>query len=148
MAQVPSVEGKPVPVTETMVPVGPELGFRLKADADFVKAGVADTNPSELAYMTEYAPGATAPETTKLPVIWKVAAEMLQDMAVGSPSGELYNEAQPAAASAAVKPEPATDTSVKDSPLVGTSVIAGVTAKLPVPTFPAAVTTVTVQVPP
>ena len=69
MAQVPSAGGKPVPVTETMVPVGPELGSRLKADADFVKAGVADTNPSELANLTEYDPGATVPETTKLPVI-------------------------------------------------------------------------------
>jgi hypothetical protein len=73
---------------------------------------------------------------------------MLQDTAFGSPSGELYNEAQPAAASVAVKPEPATDTSVKDSPLVGFSVIVGVTAKFPVPTFPAAVITVMVQVPP
>lgn len=146
--QVASAGGKPVPLTDTMVPVGPELGFRLKADADFVKAVVEDTNPSELWNMTEYNPGATVPETTKLPVIWNVAAEMLQDTAVGSPSGELYKEAQPAAASAALKPEPATDTSVKDSPLVGFSVIVGVTAKLPVPTFPAAVTTVTVQVPP
>jgi hypothetical protein len=82
------------------------LGSRSKADADFVKAGVAVTNPSELGYMTEYDPAATVPEATKLPVIRKVAAEMLQDMAVGSPSGELYNEAQPTAASAAVKPEP------------------------------------------
>jgi hypothetical protein len=52
-----------------MVPVGPELGSRLKADADFVKAGVAVTNPSELGNMTEYDPGATVPETTKLPDI-------------------------------------------------------------------------------
>jgi hypothetical protein len=52
MEQVPSVVGKPVPVTETMVPVGPELGSSLKADADFAKAGVADTNPSELGNMT------------------------------------------------------------------------------------------------
>lgn len=73
---------------------------------------------------------------------------MLQDTAVGSPSGVLYKEAQPAAASAALKPEPATDTSVNDSPLDGVSVIVGVTAKFPVPTFPWAVTTVTVQVPP
>jgi hypothetical protein len=128
--------------------MGPELGLRVKADGDFVKAGVADTNPSELENLTEYDPGATVPETTKLPVIRKVTAEMLQDTAVGSPSGVLYKEAQPAAASAALKPEPATDTSVKDSPLVGFIVIAGVTAKLPVPTFPAAVITVTVQVPP
>ena len=70
MVQVASVGGKPVPVTETMVPVGPELGFRLKADTDFVKAGVADTNPSALGNMTVYDPGATVPETTKLPVIW------------------------------------------------------------------------------
>ena len=69
MPQVPSVEGKPVPVTETMVPVGPKLGSRSKADADFVKAGVADTNPSELGNLTEYDPGATVPETTKLPDI-------------------------------------------------------------------------------
>ena len=69
MAQVPSVGVKPVPVTETMVPVGPELGSRLKADADFVKAGVAVTTPSELGNLTEYDPGATVPETTKLPVI-------------------------------------------------------------------------------
>jgi hypothetical protein len=148
MVQVASVGGKPVPLTDTMVPVGPELGFRSKADADFVKAGVEDTNPSELGNLTEYDPGATVPETTKLPVIWKVTPEMLQDTAVGSPSGVLYKEAQPATASAALKPEPATDTNVKDSPLVGFSVIVGVTAKLPFPTFPAAVTTVTVQVPP
>jgi hypothetical protein len=69
MEQVASAGGKPVPVTETMVPVGPELGFRLKADADFVKAGVAVTNPSALGNMTEYDPGATVPETTKLPDI-------------------------------------------------------------------------------
>ena len=73
---------------------------------------------------------------------------MLQDTAVGSPTGVLYKEAQPAAASAALKPEPARDTTVKDSPLAGVRVIVGVTAKLPVPTFPAAVTTVIVQVPP
>jgi hypothetical protein len=70
IAQVASVEGKPVPVTETMVPVGPELGSRLKADTDFVKGVVADTSPSELGYMTEYDPAATVPETTKLPVMW------------------------------------------------------------------------------
>jgi len=84
----------------------------------------------------------------KLPVIWKVVAERLQDTAVGSPSGVLYKEAQPAAASAALKPEPATEINVKDSPLVGTSVIFGVTAKLPVPKPPPAPLTCTVQVPP
>jgi hypothetical protein len=73
---------------------------------------------------------------------------MLQDTPDGSPSGVLYKEAQPAAASAALKPEPETDTSVKDSPLTGVSVIVGLTSKLPAPTFPAAVTTVTAQVPP
>ena len=78
-----------------------------------------------------------------------MTAEILQDTAVGSPSGVLYIvEAQPAPASAALKPEPAIETNVKDSPLPGVSVIVGVTAKLPVPTFPAADTTVTVQVPP
>jgi hypothetical protein len=70
IAQVPSVGTKPVPVTETIVPVGPKLGSSLKADADFVKAGVADTNPSELGNMTEYDPAAAVPETTKLPDIW------------------------------------------------------------------------------
>jgi hypothetical protein len=69
MSQVASLGLKPVPVTDTMVPGGPRLGTRLKADADFVKAGVADTNPSELGNLTEYDPGATVPETTKLPVI-------------------------------------------------------------------------------
>jgi hypothetical protein len=73
---------------------------------------------------------------------------MLQDTAVGSPSGVLYKEAQPAAASAALKPEPETDTSVNDSPLAGTSVIFGVTAKLPDPKPPPAPVTVTAQVPP
>jgi hypothetical protein len=67
-----------------------------------------------------------------------VVAEILQDAAVSSPSGVLYNEAQPAAASAALKPEPAMETNVKDSPLVGVSVITGVTAKLPVPKPPPA----------
>lgn len=69
MAQLVSVVVKPLPVTMTMVPAGPELGTRSKADADFVKAGVADTNPSELRNLTEYDPGATVPETTKLPDI-------------------------------------------------------------------------------
>jgi len=70
IVQVASVDGKPVPLTDTMVPVGPELGFRVKADADFAKAGVAVTTPSELGYLTEYDPAAAVPETTKLPVIW------------------------------------------------------------------------------
>jgi len=69
MAQLASVGLKPVPLTDTMVPVGPKLGTRLKADADFVKAGVADTAPSELGNITEYDPGATVPETTNVPVI-------------------------------------------------------------------------------
>jgi len=74
---------------------------------------------------------------------------MLQDTAVGSPSGVLYIvEAQPTPASAALKPEPAMETNVKDSPLVGFSVIFGVTAKLPVPKPPPAPVTVTAQVPP
>jgi hypothetical protein len=78
-----------------------------------------------------------------------VAAEILQDTEVGSPSGVLYIvEAQPAPASAALKPEPAMETNVKDSPLVGVSVIVGVTAKLPVPKPPPAPFTVTAQVPP
>jgi hypothetical protein len=64
---------------------------------------------------------------------------MLQDTADGSPSGVLNSvEAQPAPASAVLKPEPAIETNVKDSPLVGVSVIFGVTAKLPVPKPPPA----------
>ena len=139
MAQVPSVEGKPVPVTETEVPVGPKLGTRLKADADLVKVG-ADTGPSELGKVTVYGPGAGGiPATEKLPVIRKVVAEMLQETpGPSSPGGVLNNVvAQPAPASAALKPEPAIEINVKDSPLAGVSVIVGVTAKLPVPIFPA-----------
>lgn len=67
MVQLVSLGVKPDPVTETIVPVGPELGTRSKADADFVK--LLDTDPSELGYMTEYDPAATVPSTTKLPVI-------------------------------------------------------------------------------
>jgi len=67
MVQLVSVGVKPVPATKTMVPVGPELGVRVNADGDFVK--LADTDPSELGNMTEYDPGATAPETTNAPVI-------------------------------------------------------------------------------
>jgi len=46
IVQLVSVVVKPVPATETMVPVGPELGVRVNADEDFVK--LADTNPREL----------------------------------------------------------------------------------------------------
>lgn len=55
MAQgLTSVGLKPVPVIDTMVPLGPKLGTISKADADFVKlgAGVADTGPSELGKVT------------------------------------------------------------------------------------------------
>jgi hypothetical protein len=41
----------------------------VKDDGDFVKEGVADTEPSELGKITVYAPGAAAPATAKLPVI-------------------------------------------------------------------------------
>ena len=51
IVQVVSVGVKPVPATETMVPVGPKLGVRVNADGDFVK--VADTDPRELGNMTE-----------------------------------------------------------------------------------------------
>ena len=149
MAQVPSVEGKPVPVTETVVPVGPKLGTRLKADADLVKVG-ADTDPSELGKVTVYGPGAGGiPATVKVPVIWKVVAEMLQDRPDSSPVGVLNNvPAQSATASAALKPEPVILIAAKDSPLAGVSVIFGVTAKLPDPKPPPPPRTCTVQVPP
>jgi hypothetical protein len=75
----------------------------------------------------------------KVPVIKKVDADILHDRADKSPGGVLNNvEAQPAAASAAVKPEPAIEIGANDSPLVGVSVILGVTAKLPVPKAPPA----------
>jgi len=121
----------------------------VKDDADLVKVG-ADTGPSELGKVTVYGPGRGGiPATVKVPVIWKVIAEMLQDTPDSSPGGVLNNVVvQPAPASAALKPEPVIVIAAKDSLLVGVSVIFGVTAKLPVPTFPAPVTTVTVQVPP
>jgi hypothetical protein len=138
MVQLVSVGVKPVPATETMVPVGPELGVRVNADGDFVK--LADTDPRELGNMTEYDPGATAPETTNVPVIRKVVAEMLQETPGPSrPGGVLYSApAQPTPTSAALKPEPVIETDAKDSPLVGVSVIFGVTAKLPDPKPPPA----------
>jgi hypothetical protein len=152
MAQVPSVEGKPVPSTATTVPLGPKLGTRLKADDNFVKegSGVADTGPSELGKITVYGPGAGGiPATKKLPLIWKVIALILQDTPDSSPSGVLNNVAvQPAPTSAALKPEPAIETNAKDSPLVGASVIFGVTANAPDPKPPPAPRTCTVQVPP
>lgn len=138
MAQVPSVEGKPVPLTETGLPLGPKLGTRLKADADLVKIG-ADTGPSELGKVTVYGPGRGGiPATEKLPVIWKVIALILQDTPDSNPGGVLNNvAAHPTPTSAALKPDPVMETDEKDSPLAGVSFIVGVTAKLPVPTFPA-----------
>jgi hypothetical protein len=63
--------------------------------------------------------------------------------------GELNSVvAQPAAASAALKPEPVMETGVEDGPLNGASVILGVTAKFPVPKPPPAPVTWTAQVPP
>jgi hypothetical protein len=105
----------------------------VKADADLVKVG-ADTDPSELGKVTVYDPGRGGiPATEKLPVIWKVVAEMLQDTPDSSPGGVLNNVvAQPAPASAALKPEPVIVIAAKDSPLAGVSVIFGVTPKLPV----------------
>jgi hypothetical protein len=103
-----------------------------------VKVG-ADTGPSELGKVTVYGPGAGGiPATEKLPVIWKVVAEMLQDTPDRRPNGELDRAAPQSPASAALKPEPAIETDAKDSPLVGVSVIFGVTAKLPVPKPPPA----------
>jgi hypothetical protein len=115
------------------------LGNKSKADADFVKIG-ADTDPSELGKITVYGPGAGGiPATVKVPVIWKVVAEMLQDRPDSSPVGVLNNTAaQSANASAALKPEPMMETDAKDSPLAGVSVIFGVTAKLPDPKPPPA----------
>jgi len=149
MAQVPSAEGKPVPSTATTMPVGPKLGTRLKADADLVKVG-ADTGPSELGKVTVYGPGAGGiPATEKVPVIWKVIPEMLQDTPDSNPAGVLNKvPTQPAAASAALKPEPVIETGAKDSPLKGTRVITGVTAKLPVAKPPPPPFIWTVQVPP
>jgi len=78
-----------------------------------------------------------------------VDADILHDTADRSPGGVLNNvEAQPPPASAAVKPEPAIEISVNDSPLVGVSVIFGMTANVPVPTPPPAPSTCMVQVPP
>jgi hypothetical protein len=78
-----------------------------------------------------------------------VVPEILQDTEVGSPSGVLYIvKAQPTPVSAALKPEPAIETNVKDSPLAGVSVIVGVTANVPVPKPPPPPRTCTVQVPP
>jgi hypothetical protein len=114
------------------------LGNKSKADADFVKIG-ADTGPSELGKVTVYGPGAGGiPATVKVPVIWKVVAEMLQETpGPSSPVGVLNNvPAQSAPASAALKPEPVIETDAKDSPLAGVSVICGVTAKLPDPKPP------------
>jgi len=51
IAQVVSPVPKPVPLTDTIVPVGPSFGVRVNADADFVK--LADTGPSELGKSTE-----------------------------------------------------------------------------------------------
>jgi hypothetical protein len=109
------------------------LGNKVKADADLVKVG-ADTGPSELGKVTVYGPGRGGiPATEKLPVIWKVVAEMLQDTPDSSPSGALYSvPVQPGPASAALKPEPVIVIAAKDSPLAGVSVIFGVTPKLPV----------------
>ena len=85
----------------------------------------------------------------KVPVIWNVDAEMLQDTADNSPGGVLNNvEAQPPPASAAVKPEPAMEIGANDSPLVGVNVILGVTANVPVPKPPPTPLICTVQVPP
>jgi hypothetical protein len=151
MVQVASLGLKPVPETDTMVPAGPKLGTRSKADGNFVKegSGVADTAPSELGKITEYDPGAAAPATVKLPVIWKVIPEMLQDTPDSSPGGVLNNTAaQTTPASAALKPEPVTETDAKDSPLVGVSVITGVTANVALPKPPPTPDTSTAQVPP
>jgi hypothetical protein len=125
------------------------LGNKVKADADLVKVG-ADTGPSELGKVTVYGPGRGGiPATEKVPVIWKVIPEMLQDTPDSNPAGVLNNVvAQPAPASAALKPEPVIETDAKDSPLAGVSVIFGVTAKLPVAKPPPAPFTWTVQVPP
>ena len=114
------------------------MGNKVKADADLVKVG-ADTGPSELGKVTVYGPGRGGiPATEKVPVIWKVVAEMLQDTPDSSPGGVLNNVvAQPAPASAALKPEPVIVIAAKDSPLAGVRVNVGVTAKLPVPIFPA-----------
>jgi hypothetical protein len=71
---------------------------------------------------------------------------MLQDTADNSPGGVLYNvEAQPAAASAALKPEPVMETGVEDGPITGVSIIFGVTANVLVPTPPTRLVTCTVQ---
>jgi hypothetical protein len=116
------------------------LGNKSKADADLVKVG-ADTGPSELGKVTVYGPGAGGiPATVKVPVIWKVVAEMLQETpGPSSPVGVLNNTAaQSATASAALKPEPIMETDAKDSPFPGVSVIFGVTAKLPDPKPPPA----------
>ena len=56
--------------------------------------------------------------------------------------------AQTTPASAALKPEPVTETDAKDSPLVGVSVITGVTPNVALPKPPPAPDTSTTQLPP
>jgi hypothetical protein len=120
----------------TELPAPPEEG---ESKIPPVLRKLADTAPSELGKVTVYDPGLAAAATVKLPVIWKVAAEIVQDTADNSPGGELVSVvAQAAAASAALKPEPVMETGVEDGPIVGVSVIFGVTANVPVPKPPAA----------
>jgi hypothetical protein len=130
----------------TELPAPPEEG---ESKIPPVLRKLADTAPSELGKVTVYDPGLAAAATVKLPVIWKVAAEILQDTADNSPGGELNSvAAQPAPASAAPNPEPVMETGVEDGPLEGVSVILGVTANVPVPMPPTPLVTRTVQVPP
>jgi hypothetical protein len=51
IVQVPSVVGKPDPLTDTTVPTGPKLGLRSNADEILTKVG-ADTWPRELGKIT------------------------------------------------------------------------------------------------
>jgi hypothetical protein len=131
IAQLVSPEARE-PETRTEVPAAPVIGLS-ESPPVLTKVGVAVTVPSELGKVNVYDPGEAPLATVKLPVIWKVDAEMLQDKLDNSPVGELDSEAQPAAASAALNPEPVMETDVEDGPVDGVSVILGVTVNAPVP---------------
>jgi hypothetical protein len=116
IVQLESPAAKPEPEMKTEVPAPPENGVSVIPPV--LMKGCADTGPSELGKVTVYDPGLAPAATVKVPVIWKVAGEMLHDKPDSSPGGELYSvAAQTAPASAALKPEPVMDTGVRDEPL-------------------------------
>mgnify|MGYP001139469043 CR=1 FL=1 len=112
IVQPVSPAAKPDPVTKTFVPAGPEGG---KSVIGSVLKKSADTEPSELGNVTVYGPVAAAAATVKLPVIWKVAPEILHETPDSRPGGELNKvAAQPKPASAALKPDPEMETDARD----------------------------------